>query len=371
MLRRPVFRLAVASLGPAGALTCACANAFADFAALNNDADAFADAAERDDNTDAFAQSAAEYDEDAPPVSMQDLYDAVSCCGSWVDTEWGQAWKPHVGLVGDDFVPFASAGTWFWTDLGWAFESDHEWGWAAFHYGRWAWSPTWGWVWFPDLAWSAAAVTWRSDGEYVGWAPLPPARLRPVVVVQWCVVPARRFCDHDPARHRRPDAEPPRAAPSPPPPPPHRGSTATPTPPSWRGHPPPPRAVRFHGADGIVPSAGTAVTPGRRRFQAGNTGQAAIAPPAAASSFSPAPGFEPDRGRAASHPTGGSPVGPRRAASPSSPATPPPSLPEATHPAHGGTAAAGRVPAAAAPAPPPTRTDPPLPQSPRASRTRP
>src|SRR5581483_11336207 len=49
-------------------------------------------------------------------------------------------------------------------------------GWATYHYGRWANLSGYGWVWFPgeDLDWGPAWVSWRTGGDYVGWAPLPP-----------------------------------------------------------------------------------------------------------------------------------------------------------------------------------------------------
>src|SRR5262249_52816714 len=51
-----------------------------------------------------------------------------------------------------------------------------DFGWATYHYGRWANLADYGWVWFPgeDLDWGPAWVSWRTGGDYIGWAPLPP-----------------------------------------------------------------------------------------------------------------------------------------------------------------------------------------------------
>jgi uncharacterized protein DUF6600 len=69
-----------------------------------------------------------------------------------------------------------SDGYWAYTDYGWTWISYEDFGWATYHYGRWANLADHGWVWFPgeDLDWGPAWVSWRTGGDYVGWAPLPP-----------------------------------------------------------------------------------------------------------------------------------------------------------------------------------------------------
>ena len=61
-------------------------------------------------------------------------------------------------------------------DYGWTWISYEDFGWATYHYGRWANLADYGWVWFPgeDLDWAPAWVSWRTGGDYIGWAPLPP-----------------------------------------------------------------------------------------------------------------------------------------------------------------------------------------------------
>lgn len=99
--------------------------------------------------------------------------------GSWVDTEdYGPVWRPDATVVGVDFTPYETAGSWAYTDAGWAFASDYNWGWLPFHYGRWAWfEDSWGWV--PGHRWSPAWVDWRCGNGVVGWRPRMPHAVRP------------------------------------------------------------------------------------------------------------------------------------------------------------------------------------------------
>ena len=87
------------------------------------------------------------------------------------DNQW--YWQPAV-VVSPTWRPYWDQGHWLYTDSGWYWASDYPWGWAAFHYGRWRLHPLHGWMWLPDRVWAPAWVSWRSGGEYCGWAPLPP-----------------------------------------------------------------------------------------------------------------------------------------------------------------------------------------------------
>jgi hypothetical protein len=58
--------------------------------------------------------------------------------------------------------------------MGWTWYSNYSWGWAPFHYGRWFFDNAYGWMWLPDTQWGPAWVTWRSGGDYYGWAPMEP-----------------------------------------------------------------------------------------------------------------------------------------------------------------------------------------------------
>jgi len=103
------------------------------------------------------------------------FYQELSPYGRWVLAEDGQwYWQPSVALTSPAWRPYWDNGHWVYSDSGWYWSSDYPWGWAAFHYGRWELHPHFGWIWLPDRVWGPGWVTWRSGGEYCGWAPLPP-----------------------------------------------------------------------------------------------------------------------------------------------------------------------------------------------------
>ncbi len=108
-------------------------------------------------------------------VSIDFIYDNLSG-GNWIDVEgYGYGWQPDVGVRDPNWRPY-SDGYWAYTDYGWTWISYEDFGWATYHYGRWANLADYGWVWFPgtDLDWGPAWVSWRTGGDYIGWAPLPP-----------------------------------------------------------------------------------------------------------------------------------------------------------------------------------------------------
>jgi len=108
-------------------------------------------------------------------VSVDYFYDNLSG-GNWIDVEgYGYGWQPDVAVNDSNWRPYAD-GYWAYTDDGWTWISYEDFGWATYHYGRWANLANYGWTWFPgeDLDWGPAWVSWRTGGDYVGWAPLPP-----------------------------------------------------------------------------------------------------------------------------------------------------------------------------------------------------
>jgi len=112
-------------------------------------------------------------------VTDTEIDTTLSGYGQWVDTDdYGQVWRPDATVVGVDFTPYESGGSWAYTDAGWAFACDYPWGWLPFHYGRWAWfHDYWGWV--PGHRWSPAWVEWRHGGGFVGWRPMAPGHRDP------------------------------------------------------------------------------------------------------------------------------------------------------------------------------------------------
>jgi hypothetical protein len=110
-------------------------------------------------------------------VSVDFFYNNLSG-GSWVEVDdYGYCWQPDVAVSNTTWRPYAD-GYWAYTDLGWTWVSYEDFGWATYHYGRWARLSDYGWVWVPgrdrDLEWGPAWVSWRTGGQYIGWAPLPP-----------------------------------------------------------------------------------------------------------------------------------------------------------------------------------------------------
>src|SRR5213596_1249080 len=103
----------------------------------------------------------------ADEVSIDFFYNNLSG-GNWIDVEgYGYGWQPDVAVNDSNWRPYAD-GYWAYTDDGWTWISYEDFGWANL--------ADYGWTWFPgeDLDWGPAWVSWRTGGDYVGWAPLPP-----------------------------------------------------------------------------------------------------------------------------------------------------------------------------------------------------
>jgi hypothetical protein len=110
-------------------------------------------------------------------VSVDFFYNNLND-GNWVEVgDYGYCWQPNVAVSNSDWRPYAD-GYWAYTDVGWTWVSNEDFGWATYHYGRWAHLEDQGWVWVPGYEWGPAWVSWRTGGDYVGWAPLPPTRER-------------------------------------------------------------------------------------------------------------------------------------------------------------------------------------------------
>jgi hypothetical protein len=105
-------------------------------------------------------------------VSVGFFYDSLSPYGDWVSTDdYGYCWRPsHVSA---DWRPYTD-GYWAYTDDGWTWVSYEDYGGVVYHYGRWVDLDSEGWCWVPGEEWAPAWVSWRSNDNYVGWAPLPP-----------------------------------------------------------------------------------------------------------------------------------------------------------------------------------------------------
>jgi hypothetical protein len=113
-----------------------------------------------------------------PPAdnSYASFYDTLAPYGTWVDVAgYGPCWQPTVVIVNPGWQPYCNGGQWLYTDCGWYWRSGYSWGWAPFHYGRWFRHSHYGWCWEPGNVWGPSWVCWRYNGNYCGWAPLPPA----------------------------------------------------------------------------------------------------------------------------------------------------------------------------------------------------
>jgi uncharacterized protein DUF6600 len=125
----------------------------------------------------AFAVSAALVSV-APQTRGQDtsvnfFYDNLNG-GSWMEVgNYGYCWQPDVAVNDPTWRPYAD-GYWAYTEDGWTWVSYEDFGWATYHYGRWVKLADYGWVWKPGYEWGPAWVSWRTGGNYIGWAPLPP-----------------------------------------------------------------------------------------------------------------------------------------------------------------------------------------------------
>lgn len=105
-------------------------------------------------------------------VTMDQFHQALDNYGQWVDAgQYGQAWQPS--QVEDGWAPYTD-GQWAFTDDGWTWMGAEPWADTVSHYGRWAYVDGLGWCWVPGYDWAPAWVSWRDNGDYLGWAPLPP-----------------------------------------------------------------------------------------------------------------------------------------------------------------------------------------------------
>ena len=107
-------------------------------------------------------------------VSFDVFYNSLGDQGDWYNTpDYGYVWQPSIAYQNDKWRPY-SDGYWAQTDDGWTWVSYENFGWATYHYGRWTRLENTGWVWVPGYEWGPGWVSWRTNDDYVGWAPLPP-----------------------------------------------------------------------------------------------------------------------------------------------------------------------------------------------------
>ncbi len=114
-----------------------------------------------------------EREDRAAPRSYDTFYRKLEPYGAWRQSEtYGYVFQPREARA-RNWRPYTN-GRWTYTDAGWTWISDEPFGWATYHYGRWTRMNDIGWVWVPGEEWAPAWVSWRTGGDHVGWAPLPP-----------------------------------------------------------------------------------------------------------------------------------------------------------------------------------------------------
>jgi hypothetical protein len=90
-----------------------------------------------------------------------------------------------------------------WSEWGWTWVSYEPVGWIVYHYGNWQYDPVWGWIWIPGHDWEPVRVQWMWYGDYVCWAPVPPAGYhlpdpwQTHTTSVWIVVNNRHFTNYD------------------------------------------------------------------------------------------------------------------------------------------------------------------------------
>lgn len=85
-----------------------------------------------------------------------------------------EIWVPSKQTVPQGWHPYPPC---HWVNsrkLGWFFDDKTPWGAIVHHYGRWKNDTSYGWFWVPGLEFSPGWVIWRTDNQYIGWAPMPP-----------------------------------------------------------------------------------------------------------------------------------------------------------------------------------------------------
>jgi hypothetical protein len=130
-------------------------------------------------------------------ISIDFFYDNLSDGGAWLEVaDYGYCWQPTVAVSNRSWRPYTD-GYWAYTDVGWTWVSYEDFGWATYHYGRWMRLRGRGWVWVPGRDWGPAWVSWRTGGDYVGWAPLPPRRSDIDVYAEFSPIDSRVDIDFD------------------------------------------------------------------------------------------------------------------------------------------------------------------------------
>jgi hypothetical protein len=92
--------------------------------------------------------------------------------GTFVEhAKYGEVWVPTVTPQG--WHPYPAC-NWIYTKYGWYFDDKTAWGQIVHHYGRWSHDEKLGWVWVAGEEFSPGWVVWKTNDQWVGWAPMLP-----------------------------------------------------------------------------------------------------------------------------------------------------------------------------------------------------
>ncbi len=118
------------------------------------------------------------------------FYEELAKFGNWYeDEDYGPAWYPTQDPTQEPPKAYDATfrpnvdGRWTPTDQGFMFETNEPWGWATYHYGNWTLSNQGRWIWVPGRTWYPNTVNFKTSEEYVGWAPLPPPKVKKALAV--------------------------------------------------------------------------------------------------------------------------------------------------------------------------------------------
>jgi hypothetical protein len=101
-----------------------------------------------------------------------DVVEALGDAGEWLTVpSYGPAWRPQEALVGAEFVPFVTGGSWVLRNGQQYFASRWLWGDVVFTSGRWTLNAKEGWVWIPDQRCIMRSQAAAQDDDPM---PLPP-----------------------------------------------------------------------------------------------------------------------------------------------------------------------------------------------------
>ena len=102
-----------------------------------------------------------------------DVRNTLSQYGRFVQHQkYGEVWVPTVTPQG--WHPYPPCNWVNSKQYGWYYDDKTPWGAIVHHYGRWTNDPQVGWFWVPGSEFSPGWVLWRTNLQWVGWAPMPP-----------------------------------------------------------------------------------------------------------------------------------------------------------------------------------------------------